>query len=320
MAEGKTEGESKTKGQSSTPSSTPSSPSPIPTPAPQKKANTSFADVFAFSGPGPERINGRLAMIGFVAALAVELYKGTDLLSQISDGGAQWFLGTSILLSIASLVPLFRGESPESKTEGLMNSNAELWNGSLDQVYQIVLQEEKQRSLSASVSINGNSTAFHSYISGDYFKNGQAQQRSNNQGFSRPGSAPYSGLQSQSSQFNSSNYKTGQKAYSDKNFPDKKPYFCDHCKIPGHSTQRCFKLHGYPPKHRLYRGKVAAVAQTEIDSDAQPSQSHALTTEQYNQLIQLLQHHNSDMDKPNENGSIAGFFAGPHHTEGNPPW
>lgn len=156
---------------------------------------------------------------------------------------------------------------------------------------------------------------------GDYFKNGQAQQRSNNQGFSRPSSAPYPGLQSQSSQFNSSNYKTGQKAYSDKNFPDKKPYFCDHCKILGHSTQRCFKLHGYPPKHRLYRGgKVAAVAQTEIDSDAHPSQSHVLTTEQYNQLIQLLQHHNSDMDKPNENGGIAGFFAGPHHTEGNPPW
>jgi len=95
------------------------------------QANTSFVDVFAFSGPGPERINGRLAMIGFVAAVAMELYKGTDLFSQISNGGAQWFLGTSILLSIASLVPLFRGESPESKTEGLMNSNAELWNGRL---------------------------------------------------------------------------------------------------------------------------------------------------------------------------------------------
>lgn len=54
---------------------------------------------------------------------------------------------------------------------------------SLDQVYQIVLQEEKQRSLSSSVSINGNSTAFHSYISGDCFKNGQFQQRITIKGF-----------------------------------------------------------------------------------------------------------------------------------------
>jgi len=68
-------------------------------------------------------------MIGFVAALAVELSKGTDLLTQIANGGAIWFLGTSILLSVASLVPLMQGESAESKTEGLMNSEAELWNG-----------------------------------------------------------------------------------------------------------------------------------------------------------------------------------------------
>ena len=85
--------------------------------------------MFAFSGPAPERINGRLAMIGFVAAVAVELSKGTDLFSQISDGGAQWFLGTSILLSGASLVPLFKGERAEAKTDGFMNANAELWNG-----------------------------------------------------------------------------------------------------------------------------------------------------------------------------------------------
>ena len=40
----------------------------------------------------------------------------------------------------------------------------------LDQVYQIVLQEEKQRSLFASVSINGNSAAFHSYTSASFSK------------------------------------------------------------------------------------------------------------------------------------------------------
>ncbi|KAL2901952.1 Early light-induced protein 2 chloroplastic [Bienertia sinuspersici] len=102
-----------------------------PSPKPQSKVSTNFTDLFAFNGPAPERINGRLAMIGFVAAIAIELSQGTDLLTQISNGGSQWFLGISILLSVASLVPLFKGSRAEAKTEGLMNANAELWNGRL---------------------------------------------------------------------------------------------------------------------------------------------------------------------------------------------
>ncbi|KAJ6988533.1 early light-induced protein 1, chloroplastic [Populus alba] len=93
------------------------------------KVSPKFLDLFAFSGPAPERINGRLAMIGFVAAMAVELSKGQDLFSQISNGGVSWFVGTSILLSVASLIPLFKGVSAESKSEGVMTSDAEMWNG-----------------------------------------------------------------------------------------------------------------------------------------------------------------------------------------------
>ncbi|KAK3440735.1 hypothetical protein EUGRSUZ_B01008 [Eucalyptus grandis] len=95
----------------------------------KSKVSTDFTDVFAFSGPAPERINGRLAMIGFVAAIAVELSKGQDLSAQISGGGIPWFIGTSILLSVASLVPLLQGVTAESKSDGLMTSDAELWNG-----------------------------------------------------------------------------------------------------------------------------------------------------------------------------------------------
>lgn len=83
----------------------------------------------AFDGPGPERINGRLAMIGFVSAIAVELTKGQDIFSQIQNGGIPWFLGTTVVLSVASLVPLFKGVSADSKSGRLMTSDAELWNG-----------------------------------------------------------------------------------------------------------------------------------------------------------------------------------------------
>ncbi|KAF8037962.1 hypothetical protein BT93_B0724 [Corymbia citriodora subsp. variegata] len=125
--------EIKPEGSTETPASEipSSSPTPIPSPKPKRKVSTSFTDVFAFGGPAPERINGRLAMIGFVAAIAVELSKGENLFAQISDGGIPWFVGTSILLSVASLVPLFQGVTVESKSGGLMTSDAELWNGRL---------------------------------------------------------------------------------------------------------------------------------------------------------------------------------------------
>nr|GEV81827.1 early light-induced protein 2, chloroplastic-like [Tanacetum cinerariifolium] len=53
-------------------------------------------------------------MIGFVSALAVELTNGQDLFTQVSNDG---------------LVPLFKGVRAESKSNGLMTSDAELWNG-----------------------------------------------------------------------------------------------------------------------------------------------------------------------------------------------
>ncbi|XP_026397286.1 early light-induced protein 1, chloroplastic-like [Papaver somniferum] len=127
---------------SSTPMTTSSSTTPPPAaqapiaaptfPPPQaapKKMSTKFTDLLAFSGPAPERINGRLAMIGFVAAMGVELARGTDVAAQLADGGLPWFIGTSVVLSLASLIPLSKGISVESKSDGVMTSKAELWNG-----------------------------------------------------------------------------------------------------------------------------------------------------------------------------------------------
>ncbi|XP_066391947.1 low molecular mass early light-inducible protein HV60, chloroplastic-like [Miscanthus floridulus] len=87
-------------------------------------------DALAFSGPAPERINGRLAMVGFVSALAVEAYRGGGLLSQAGSGsGLAWFAATAAVLSVASLVPLLRGDSAEARSGAVTSADAELWNG-----------------------------------------------------------------------------------------------------------------------------------------------------------------------------------------------
>ncbi|KAK3042215.1 hypothetical protein RJ639_001335 [Escallonia herrerae] len=111
------------------PVAVPPPPSPKPTPPRAPKVSTKFTDVLAFSGPAPEVINGRLAMIGFVAALGAEIASGQDVFQQLANGGIPAFLVTSIVLSAASLVPLFKGVSVASKSDGIMTSDAELWNG-----------------------------------------------------------------------------------------------------------------------------------------------------------------------------------------------
>eukprot|EP00262_Sarcandra_glabra_P014878 TRINITY_DN445_c0_g1_i2.p1 TRINITY_DN445_c0_g1~~TRINITY_DN445_c0_g1_i2.p1 ORF type:complete len:185 (-),score=21.63 TRINITY_DN445_c0_g1_i2:190-744(-) len=113
----------------SEPLKAPSSPIQTPLPTSNKKGSTKFSDVFAFSGPAPERINGRLAMIGFVSAIAVELARGDDVSAQLANGGLPWFVGTTVVLSVASLVPLLKGVSVQSKSDGVMTSDAEMWNG-----------------------------------------------------------------------------------------------------------------------------------------------------------------------------------------------
>ncbi|XP_044976093.1 high molecular mass early light-inducible protein HV58, chloroplastic [Hordeum vulgare subsp. vulgare] len=110
---------------SPSPTTIPAAPKPV-----TKKANPSVWDALAFSGPAPERINGRLAMVGFVAALSVEAARGGGLLDQAGSGaGLGWFLATAGVFSVASLVPLLQGQSVESKSSGIWSADAELWNG-----------------------------------------------------------------------------------------------------------------------------------------------------------------------------------------------
>ena len=61
-------------------------------------------------------------------------------------------------------------------------------------------------------------------------------------------------------------------------------YFCSQCKVSGHSVERCFKLHGYPPgfKHKKF---------TVCVQDEEPKSNKnnlGITTEQLHNLLILI--------------------------------
>ena len=71
----------------------------------------------------------------------------------------------------------------------------------------------------------------------------------------------------------------------------KPTYYCNHCKVSGHSMERCFKLHGYPPGFQPR--KVAAMSEHQNsaqDTDAVPTFSQ----DQYNHLMNLIEHTSPD--------------------------
>lgn len=93
-------------------------------------------DLMAFSGPLPERVNGRLAMLGFFAAVGAELTTGQTAFTQFINHpfsvSFHW-----ALFAVASVMPPFMaGKSlklqlDSSKAEG-MPEGLEKWNADVE--------------------------------------------------------------------------------------------------------------------------------------------------------------------------------------------
>jgi len=108
---------------------------------------------------------------------------------------------------------------------------------------------------------------------------------------------------------------------------ERKQMYCDYCKMAGHTVQKCYKIHGYPPEHKFSKGrKIAAAVQsldTTVGHGSNPNyegfntQANAvpaiqtLTPEQYNQLLHILSKHSTEQEMaPNESNTTASFLAG----------
>jgi len=125
----------------------------------------------------------------------------------------------------------------------------------------MISQEEKQRSLTNVSQFNHGSTAFNASLDHSSFA---AQQRPyNTRNFHRP-------LSTNNSTGNTnfpSNFSYKSTARPTGGQDRRQGLFREHCKMTGHTIQRCYKIHGYPPGHKLYKGrKVAAMAHTENSS------------------------------------------------------
>eukprot|EP00884_Botryococcus_braunii_P003411 jgi/Botrbrau1/13070/Bobra.0187s0032.1 len=70
------------------------------------KDNETLQEVLAFSGPAPERINGRIAMWGFAAAAAAELATHKSVLEQLAIAPVG-VLFTTLSIALGSLMPKF---------------------------------------------------------------------------------------------------------------------------------------------------------------------------------------------------------------------
>ena len=104
------------------------------TATPEVAPKPGFKDVMAFGGWAPETINGRLAMLGFVAGVGCELGTGETLPVQFGEHFGI-FAAHSLVFALASFMPDMQAAAEYSSDPrtiapfGAFNAKAEMWNG-----------------------------------------------------------------------------------------------------------------------------------------------------------------------------------------------
>merc|ERR1712137_1001851 len=76
---------------------------------PKTTKDASLADVMAFGGVGPELINGRLAMLGFLSCMGAEYATHQTFVEQVSDAPTA-IMASAAVFVLASFMPKFRGD------------------------------------------------------------------------------------------------------------------------------------------------------------------------------------------------------------------
>ncbi|KAA8517066.1 hypothetical protein F0562_017116 [Nyssa sinensis] len=143
----------------------------------------------------------------------------------------------------------------------------------INRVFSLIVQEEQQRRTNPS-SDSSNSTSTMAFaVKTDFTKSGGSGSQSSNSSAS-------------------------------KNQKRDRPY-CTHCKILGHTVDRCYKIHGYPPGYKFRSNNNSNAAAHQVStSDDRSDQSNSfggfvqnLNSNQYQQLMSMLSTHLSNSAK-----------------------
>eukprot|EP00892_Ulva_mutabilis_P001449 jgi/Ulvmu1/11304/UM074_0019.1 len=90
--------------------------------------------IMKVTGPAPELVNGRLAMVGFTAGVSAEITSHQTVAKQFADAPGL-IIAVTILLTTATLIPIIRGNGTldegvgEGIRPGAINVTNELING-----------------------------------------------------------------------------------------------------------------------------------------------------------------------------------------------
>ncbi|XP_069154663.1 uncharacterized protein [Solanum lycopersicum] len=124
------------------------------------------------------------------------------------------------------------------------------------------------------------------------------------------------------------------------NYNDRSTLICDFCKKQGHIKEKCYKLHGYPPKNNVpnnrvsnpqqfrqnnnqnFRGrKIVANAHGEECSQENSKSNAVITQKQYGHIMSLLQQFQVDSSGgDSKNNAESNKFAGPFSEEASGNW
>ncbi|XP_074323025.1 uncharacterized protein LOC141659974 [Apium graveolens] len=175
----------------------------------------------------------------------------------------------------------------------------------ISQVYRLISQEERHKEIS---KISSQTEAMSFYADRKKFGNQGQRNFYQNQTFSQSHNSVSVGHSKQSYVPN----RTAKPASK---------YFCTNCQIPGHSIEKCFKIHGYPPGFQAKDDKkVAAFSHQTTDAhpndqqtvDMQNQDSHAVIQAQYNHLLSLLQQKNIDSQNEVNGAGSSGMSSSRH--------
>ncbi|KAK0581786.1 hypothetical protein LWI29_017973 [Acer saccharum] len=139
----------------------------------------------------------------------------------------------------------------------------------INRVFSLIVQEEQQRKTNPSIDSSSSTGMMAFVVKTDVTKSGESSYRN-------------------SQNFNSSAFKNQKRD---------RPY-CTHCKILGHTVDRCYKIHGYPLGYKFRSNNKSNAAVHQVSTSNSSDQSnlfegfvHNLDSNQYQQLMYMFSTH-----------------------------